>query len=364
MSQYIATALHRTSHLQLVEASSAEISFLCQSNGEVEMREFLKRARTGDAEVGLEDEPSTRLRTFASGGRKCARTLGAYFQSLYLPGRISAPEFQEGAAAGSASGSTDALVREDASVGHRGRHRGNCHRDVVSKLSMRCDKPPLYSTHIPFWDMDKHERTMQTCYFLLPHEIVEWVLSKASDMSDYFEMSDASRQRTFEAWKHNFGLVGHHAVACGPWGGAATSHTRDQMYLVLMNSMTKHGHGVALLALQLGQKKWLVHAAASADVHTNAVFAVLSWSFSELLAGKYSWVRERWQKLQILTVDRSRLEVARCWHELESERWGDTKTRRLELGEERAGAHKLDTRRCGKEVLQQMFRKFHVAPVH
>ena len=192
--------------------------------------------------MGLEDEPSTRLRTFASGGRKRARTLGAYFQSLYLTGRICAPEFQEGAAAVSAFGSTDALVREVASVGHRGRHCGNCHRDVVSKLSKRCDKPPLYNTQIPFWDMDKHERTMQTCYFLLPYEIVEWVLSKASDMFDYFEMFNASRQRTFEAWKHNFGLVGHHAVACGLWGDAATFHTRDQMYLVLMNIMTKHRH--------------------------------------------------------------------------------------------------------------------------
>ena len=185
------------------------------------MREHLERARNGGAEVALEDEPSARLRTFSSGGHKRVRTLGAYFRSLYLTGRISAPEFQEGAAAGSASGSTDALVRE-----HRRRHRGNCH-DVVSKLSKRYDKPSLHSTQISFWDTDKHERTVQTCYFLLPHQIVEWLLSKASDMSDYFDMSNASRQRTLKAWKHNFGLIGHRGVACGLWGDAATFHTRD-----------------------------------------------------------------------------------------------------------------------------------------
>ena len=150
-----------------------------------------------------------------------------------------------------------------------GRHRGNCHRDVVSKMSKRCDKPPLYSTQIPFLDTDKHERTMQTCYFLLPHEIVEWVLSKASDMSDFFEMSNTSRQRTFEAWKHNFGLVDHHAVACGLWGDAATFHTRDPDVL---GTHEHHDEAwarwEALLALQLSPKKWFVHAAAWADVHT------------------------------------------------------------------------------------------------
>ena len=103
------------------------------------VREHLKRARNGGAEVGLEDEPSALLRTFASGGRKRARTLEAYFQILHLTGRIIAPEFHKGAAAGSVSGSTVALVREVARVGHRGRHRGICHRDIVSKLSKRCD---------------------------------------------------------------------------------------------------------------------------------------------------------------------------------------------------------------------------------
>ena len=63
----------------------------------------------------------------------------------------------------------------------------------------------------------------------------------------------------------------------------------------------------------------------------------------------------RWQKLQVLIVDRKRLEFARCWHELESERWSDTETERLELDEERVGVHGLDRRRSGKEVLPQMF---------
>ena len=106
------------------------------------MREHLKRARSGGAEVGLERAVGTSSHICA--GRPQARSHAGCLL----------PEFQEGAVAGSASGSTDALVREVVRVGHRGRHRGNCHRYVVSKLSKRCDKPPLYSTQIPLWDAD------------------------------------------------------------------------------------------------------------------------------------------------------------------------------------------------------------------
>ena len=60
------------------------------------VREHLTRARKGGAEVGLEDEPSASLRTFASGGRKRARTLRAYFKSLSFAGRICPPGVSRG----------------------------------------------------------------------------------------------------------------------------------------------------------------------------------------------------------------------------------------------------------------------------
>ena len=64
---------------------------------------------------------------------------------------------------------------------------------ATATLSLNC--PNAATSHrctahkSNFWDTDKHERTMQTCCFRLPHEIVQSVLSKASNMSDYFEVS-------------------------------------------------------------------------------------------------------------------------------------------------------------------------------
>ena len=108
-------------------------------------------------------------------------------------------------------------------------------------------------------------------------------------------------------------------------------------------------------------QEWCVHAAASADVHTMR-FRCAQLEFLSALSWKVIFGQGRWQKLQVLIVGRRRLEVARCWHELESERWSDTETVRLALDEERVGAHRLDRRRCGKEVSPHMFRKFHVDP--
>ena len=149
------------------------------------VHEHLKRARNGGAEDGLEDEPSARLRTFASGGRKGARTPGAYFQSLHLTGRISAPEFQKGAAAGGATGSTDALVREVAKVGHRGRHLGGCHRDVVQALRQATVAQHTH-THPSLGCRQNTNALCRRATFCCLMRSLERVLSKASDMSDYF----------------------------------------------------------------------------------------------------------------------------------------------------------------------------------
>ena len=65
--------------------------------------------------------------------------------------------------------------------------------------------------------------------------------------------------------------------ACGLWGDAATFHTRDQMYLVLMNIMTKHGHGGKRYWLCSFAKKVFCACGCFGRCTYDAVFAVLSW---------------------------------------------------------------------------------------
>ena len=126
-----------------------------------ELREDMnedERARDGGAEEVTEDK----ARTYSTGGRKRARTVGEFVSGLYLVGRLSAPELQEGAAAASSSSSSSAgpssLTEELARAGADGRHRGNISRDVISTMSKRSKKPPVYSTKVLFWDEKKQEK--------------------------------------------------------------------------------------------------------------------------------------------------------------------------------------------------------------
>ena len=157
-------------------------------------------------------------------------------------------------------------------------HRGN-HRDVVSKLSERCDKPPLYSSQIPFWDTDKHERTVQTCYFLLPHEIVDWVLSKAPAKPTACIRGLETQLRAGGpscCCVRSLGWLSHIPHEGSDVLGTHEHH--DEAW----------ARWEALLALQLRQKNGFVHA----DVHTTRSSLCSGGFFCQLLAGKYSSVRD------------------------------------------------------------------------
>ena len=84
------------------------------------------RAREGGAGEGAEVR-NNNARSFSTGGRKRARSIGEFMQGLYLVGRLNAPELQEGAAAASSSSSSRPTEEVEglAQAGSAGRHRGN-----------------------------------------------------------------------------------------------------------------------------------------------------------------------------------------------------------------------------------------------
>ena len=193
-------------------------------------------------------------------------------------------EFQEGAAAG---------VWINRCSGPRSRQGWTSRAPSWQVPPRRCflilqalrQKPPLHSTHVAIWDTDKHERTMQTCCFPLPREIVGCCPTRPTrpTTSKCPQCKPTAYTRCLET---QLRAGGPHAVACGLWGDAATFHTRDQTYLVLMNIITKRGPG--------GKHYWLCSFAKTVVCACvcfgrrtyDAVFAVLSWSFVSS-----SWVR-------------------------------------------------------------------------
>ena len=136
------------------------------------------RQRLGLGAEPLHDtgEDVEKQRSYASGGRKRARSTGGFLTSLYAIGRLSAPELQEGA---SCVGGHDALCEDLAASGNGGTLRGNVHRDVIRRLGRVKDSlPKVNATRISLWDPDLGKKILDTAHFLLPSEFFDLQVAK------------------------------------------------------------------------------------------------------------------------------------------------------------------------------------------
>ena len=121
-------------------------------------------------------QPNRKVATYTCGGRQRQTTLGKLFCSLFAVGRLSAPELQEGAEGHMTSchgnKTDDKLCKQFNKAGHRGKHKGNAHRDIMRSLESKLKhKAPIYETKISLWDKCNQCRVWQWAHFLLPHEI-------------------------------------------------------------------------------------------------------------------------------------------------------------------------------------------------
>ena len=111
----------------------------------------------GVADGANSDGKGNTMRSYATGGRKRAKTAGQFLTSLYLIGRLSAPELQEGAASQPSASSADPFVDSSgplpdlAKCGNKGIYRKNMHQDIGNKLKRYATKPPVYATKITVW---------------------------------------------------------------------------------------------------------------------------------------------------------------------------------------------------------------------
>ena len=133
-------------------------------------RQCLKREREGDlpafGDAGQpeNDARSKTLRSSANCGRARSADVETFLSSLFLCGRISGPELQEGAAAHAASSGGDSQSGILAAAGNHGKIRGNIHRDVFSKMGKVATSPQVYSASICFWDQDRQCKIWDDCY--------------------------------------------------------------------------------------------------------------------------------------------------------------------------------------------------------
>jgi len=211
------------------------------------VRQRSKRGRPAPVDAASEASSRGKIRTFSAGGKqKKAKGIAWFLKQMFVVGRISAPEVQEGAQAHveSVAGEPDAETRSLSVVGNSGKQRGNCSRDLVHKLGKKSHMPPIYKAKICFWDPDRCEQKWAWAHFLLPHEVLDAEIRRSS-LTEWlgFEENDALA-KTFADWKNRNGIFDNiqNFLAVGIWGDGARFHTRDQLLVLLFNVAGRNLH--------------------------------------------------------------------------------------------------------------------------
>ena len=98
----------------------------------------------------------------------------------------------------------------------------NMHRDIMSKMNKRCDKPPVYESKVIFWDEANACQKEAWCDFLWIHEQVDYHVGK-SNIEDWIGFEhNPSLESTFDGWRNRVNLSSDDpAIACGNRGELA-----------------------------------------------------------------------------------------------------------------------------------------------
>ena len=88
--------------------------------------------------------PTKKLKTHKTeGGPDKASSTTEYLKVMYLIGRLSGPDFQEGSAASMASSASDNFYKNISTTGASGEHKGSIHRDIIRHLNKTTDGPAV-----------------------------------------------------------------------------------------------------------------------------------------------------------------------------------------------------------------------------
>ena len=107
-------------------------------------------------------------------------------------------------------------------------------------LNKGTERPQRYETDICFWDQRTESQSLQTCYFLFPHEIFDYEVGKHGIEIFSSTRENPFLQTTFEAW---CGFVGLNSsdpdiLAFGLWGDSAVISHSETLFILLINCLS------------------------------------------------------------------------------------------------------------------------------
>ena len=243
--------------------------------------------------VDIAQPSQSKVKTPRFGGRDNSQkaSIGQFLKDMYLIGRLSGSEFQEGSASCANSNASDAIINKVSKAGNQGRHRGNTHRDIMRHLGKVSDRPQVYEADVCFWDERKASQVWQACDFLLPHEILDYEVGK-SCLEDWSSIRDNRYlQSTFDKWCGDVGLNSSDpdVLALGMWGDSAVIGPSESLFVLLINCLS----GIVnkrFWVCAFGKK--VVCQCGCHGRHTfDSIFKVIQWSCGQLLAGEKPSIR-------------------------------------------------------------------------
>ena len=218
--------------------------------------------------------------------RQKAKSIGGFLKSMFLNGRISGPELQEASKVlvDNNTNCNEAEVVELAKCGNSGCHRGNMHRDTISKLEKSSNATQVYSHDVPLWDADSNCQVMKEMYFNLPHEKLDDMVNRTSLEQWTSLPPNSPLQGVVDEWCDDQGLNGSQGVAAiGLWGDSATYHTRDQLVVLLFNVLSGV-FNTRFILCAMG-KRMMCQCGCYGRHTMDAIWTVVTWSFQCLLRG-------------------------------------------------------------------------------
>ena len=245
------------------------------------------------AEDHDDQPPQSKVKTHRYVGRSTeVKSIGKFLKHMYLTGRISGPELQEGSAASVHSQASDAITDKMAKVGSSGNFRGNAHRDIMRSLNKSTDRPSVYQTNICFWNTRTDSQVWEPCDFSLPHEILDYEIGK-THIDDWVGIRDnVHLQSTFENWCADVGVNSSDPdlVALGLWGDSAVIGPSESLFVLLVNCLSGI-YRKRFWVCAFGKK--VVCQCGCHGRHTfDSIFKVISWSLGALLAGEFPSIRD------------------------------------------------------------------------
>ena len=160
-----------------------------------------------------------------------------------MSGTLAATEVVEGAQSicSDFSRHPEAVPEDISDLGHLGGGK-NSYRDVMRRLD-KAESPEVYQAFIPGWDDHAARQKPILVNFLLPHEVLDWLV-RPRDIHLWSRFGDGQRPQEYSLreWGENVNppldALAENVISLGIWGDAAPYAHRDSLYLLTWQTIS------------------------------------------------------------------------------------------------------------------------------